>query len=195
MKFLLDPGHGGMAFEYYLTPGKRSPEIPPGIYEGVYNREICKLVENAVVLFVHNFDVETIASGPINIPLAARVKFANQIYKRDRNCALISIHCNASPKPGWSSANGFAVFHKRSQALAEIVHDSYNRNNVDIRSRGIKLANFTMVNRPLCPSVLLEMGFMTSAEEVALMQRPETKEAIVEALLGAMDNYTETMIE
>jgi N-acetylmuramoyl-L-alanine amidase len=74
MKWILDPGHGGMAFGHYMTPGKRSPQVPPGIYEGEFNRAIANSVHDGNYL-------ETIVTnpGPINISLKKRVSFVNSI--------------------------------------------------------------------------------------------------------------------
>lgn len=198
MKFLLDPGHGGDAFGHYFTPGKRSPKVPPGIYEGVYNRQICRMIEDAVPSG-SAFEVLTIAPGPINIPLASRVKFVNQCWRLEApNIALISIHCNALGFGKWLDAAGFTIFKPRTRTvkhdrLAQILHDEYNY-FLDIKSRGIKEANFTIIRGPICPAVLLETGFMTNKEEVEKLQRPETQKSIVTAIVTAMSKYTDFVV-
>lgn len=195
MKFLLDPGHGGLAFGHYLTPGKRSPEIPPGFYEGDVNRRICQLITER---HASNYEMLTIAPGPVNIPLAARVKFANQLYRREPNLALISIHCNASAKRGWSAPNGFVVFRQfgadsKTHKLAGVLHSYYNDLGI-FRSRGIKEANFAMIRGPKCPSVLLEMGFMTNKEDTRLLQDPHTQIRIAGAISDAMSAFADSVV-
>jgi len=197
MKFLLDPGHGGLAFGHYLTPGKRSPEIPPGIYEGAFNRRICRIVEFRAQEY-KQLDALSIAPGPANIPLKARVSFVNQLYRREKNLALISVHCNAAAARGWSTANGFTIFISRrasdkSKELAQILHERY-ADIVPIRSRGIKQKNFTMIHKTKCPAVLLEMGFMINRREVIKLQLQATQEKIVSAILAAMSEYTDYVL-
>jgi N-acetylmuramoyl-L-alanine amidase len=201
MKFLLDPGHGGLSFGHYLTPGKRSPEIPPGFYEGAYNRRICKLIEIEAQnsIYLHG-EVLTIAPGPVNIPLAARWKYVNHLWRIfDRELALISIHCNAIGFGKWRAANGFVVFKpkrprtQRDNQLAQLVHDHYQGLCL-FRDRGIKEANFTMIRRPLCPAVLLEMGFMTNRSDVEKLQQYDVQEDIARAVVGAMAEYSETVV-
>ena len=74
IKFLLDPGHGGVAFSHYLTPGKRSPEVPPGIFEGEFNRAVCGYLNNGEKFL-------SIVPGPIQVPLESRVGFVNKLAK------------------------------------------------------------------------------------------------------------------
>jgi N-acetylmuramoyl-L-alanine amidase len=195
MKFLLDPGHGGLAFGHYLTPGKRSPEIPPGFYEGDVNRKICNEITRRRGV---NFWAITINPGPVNIPLAARCKFANQLYRKDPNLALISIHCNAAAKKGWSASNGFVVFRQfgansKTHRLARLLHNYYNDLGI-FRSRGIKEANFAMIRKPKCPAVLLEMGFMTNLKDARKLQDPLTQVRIAGAIAAAMSAYAESVI-
>jgi len=201
MKFLIDPGHSGLAFGHYMTAGKRSPEIPPGLYEGEVNRKICK-----EILDRHHegYEVLNINPGPINIPLGARVKFINQLVKRlaPEPVALIDIHCNAAAKRGWSSANGFVVFKPRwrpwgglrreqSATLARMLHKHYT--GFGFYDRGIKQAGFKMIRAPKCPSVLLEMGFMTNKTDAQKLQDPMTQIRIAERISDTMAEFTEYM--
>jgi N-acetylmuramoyl-L-alanine amidase len=195
MKYLLDPGHGGLAFGHYLTPGKRSPEIPPGFYEGAVNRRICDLL---AARSATNFECLNINPGPVNIPLAARCQFANQLHKLEPNLALISIHCNAAAKRGWSAANGFAVFleygaDEKTRFLASLLHNYYDELGI-FKNRGIKEANFAMIRKPKCPAVLLEMGFMTNLEDARKLLDPLTQVRIAGAIAGAMSAFAESVI-
>ena len=201
MKFLLDPGHGGLSFGHYLTPGKRSPEVPPGIYEGAYNRLICSLIEDELEKYPReNIDVLTLAPGPVNIPLKARWRYINHMWRIfDRELALISIHCNAMGWGKWRVANGFVVFKPKTRCtdrhdrLAQIIHDHYDR-LVPFRSRGIKQANFTMLSRPICPSILLELGFMTNYDDVTKLKDPEVQNNIVKAIIHAMCDFAKSVV-
>jgi hypothetical protein len=94
-KYLFLAGHGGEVFGHYLTAGKRSPEIPPGIFEGIYNREICSLVVPALI--GSGIEAEFLNPGPYNIPQIERVNLVNDIHKRTGNqCILVVLHCNAA---------------------------------------------------------------------------------------------------
>ncbi len=190
MKWLLDPGHGGMTFGQYLTPGKRSPEVPPGIYEGEFNRAVCSLIQQR-----DPESIIVIAPGPINIPLASRVSYANQVVRRFKNehVALISIHANAARKKGWSDANGYRVFHsrkasKKSIILASMVESQmYACTPFDRRPR--KAVNHTITTKTKCPACLVECGFMTNKEDATLLADWGVQAQISDAIYRAMKDY------
>lgn len=198
MKYFLDPGHSGRAFGHYLTPGKRSPQIPPGFYEGVVNRQICKHITD---IKTDAYEVVNLAPGFINIPLRTRVQNVNQLVRRlgpDEPCALISIHCNASAKKGWSAANGFAVFMEfgadnKTRTLAGLVHSYYGRQGT-FKDRGIKQANFSIIKKVKCPAILVECGFMTNLDDARKLQDPLTQIRIARAIHDAMTDFVEIMM-
>lgn len=191
IKLLVDPGHGGMAFGHYLTPGKRSPQVPPGIYEGEFNRGVCAFLE--AMSDPNVMEVLNIAPGPINIPIASRVKYANQLSKKE-NCVLVSVHANAAGSPGWRSATGFGVFQSRSASTESKILAKHVFSKIGeaiswhIRPREIKEANFTMIHRTRCPAVLVECGFMTNKQDVEKLRQKwfqnKIAVAIYEAALG-----------
>lgn len=194
LSILLDSGHGGMAFEHYLTPGKQSPSVPPGIYEGEFNRRVCEELASyddpSSIRLLH------ITPGPINISLTKRVSFVNQFAKRTP-CALISIHANAAGSQGWSDGNGFVVFHsriasQRSRLLAGILEETYQKEFYGlIRSRGIKEANHTITTATHCPAVLLECGFMTNLKEAKYLKRRDTQKRIAWVVYQAIKQFNE----
>ncbi|NIV93759.1 hypothetical protein GWN42_13420 [candidate division KSB1 bacterium] len=196
MKWILDPGHGGLAFGQYLTPGKRSPEVPPGLYEGAFNRLISQGIATTLKA-LKGVEVAQTAIGPINIPLKNRVAFVNGLQKRVGNCVLISLHVNAAPGKGWSSARGFTIFKPRRQFphLIEKSHKLATLIESELRvadytsSRGIKEANFTIIQKVNCPAVLVEMGFMTNQMEVKALNDPAVQADIIGALVRAMIGF------
>ena len=108
--WLLDNGHGGMINGEYQTSGKRSPQIPPGVYEGVVNRQIVKRImeyadENGISycnLVPENQDIK----------LSERVNRAHKVAKSYPNSVYVSVHCNAFGST-WNNANGIETFFYR----------------------------------------------------------------------------------
>lgn len=184
MKWIIDCGHGGVAFGVYLTTGKQSPEVPPGVYEGEYNRLIG--TELASALRASGIDACCINSGPVNARETEKADAANRIAKVHGDCVYLALHCNASPSKGWSSANGTACFHvpKRilqsgfvsrkdyatEKKLATRFVNNFSMSN-DLENRGVKEANFYILRAVKMPAVLLEMFFMTCKEETEDMAR------------------------
>lgn len=213
MIWLLDPGHGGMAFDEYLNPGKRSPEVPPGIFEGQFNRRVCDQVQAKYETAIRNNPYKSkdtrrvlnIAPGPINIPLTkkrkqggqCRVEFVNDVYRRFKPepIALISVHANAAGKSGWSDANGFVIFtsrnaSKNSRKLSSFVAEHMGKiPDLSARGTGEKQANFTIIHKTRCPAILVECGFMTNKEEAAFLASFNGVSQISKAIYDGMLEY------
>ncbi len=190
MRFVLDAGHGGIAFGHYMTRGKRSPEVPPGIYEGEFNRDICARVG---LLYGESSCVLT-APGALNPPLKSRVDFVNTLQKHFGDVVLISIHANADGLgKDWTGARGHVVFtHKNrpdagSDRLASLISGELAALNYT-RNRGVKKAAFSVLN-VRCPAVLVECGFMTNSEDVATLANAVEREMIAAAIVDAMRDF------
>jgi len=165
MIWLFDNGHNGMVGARYLTSGKRSPDVIPGmgIFEGEFNRDITKRVVGELRL-EHDIDAYDLVPESCGVPLRERCKRANMWPPR--NARLISIHANADGRDGkWTDANGLTVFHypgsKTGRALAQLAHDELME-HCNIKSRGLKTARFAMLRRTRMPAILVEHGFMTN---------------------------------
>jgi N-acetylmuramoyl-L-alanine amidase len=180
-------GHSGVAFGHQLTADKRSPEVPPGILEGEFNRDICRRVvemepKNRLAL----------NPGVYNIPQRERVELVNSIQwrlrreKPQRQGVLIVVHANASPEPGWSGANGFRVFHSsnassHSRKLAAML-SALMRRSTRLTEREIMTRNLTVLYRTSCPAVLIECGFMTHLWDAKYLASEEGRDQISTAI-------------
>jgi len=171
-KLLLDAGHSGTTFGHYWTPGKRSPHIPPGFFEGDMNREICESAAWSLneACFLN--------PGPYPIALKDRVAFANRINKKEKS-VLLSVHCNAAGNgKTWNKANGFTVFvHPRASQTSKDFADHlsyFMQEETILKNRGIKTARFKILSVD-CPAVLLECGFMTNKKDVDYLSKIDGK--------------------
>ena len=195
--WILDPGHGGLGpGGEYLTPGKRSPHVPPGIYEGELNRQVAALVVGKLYN-VESPVTSTITNpGPVNAGLRARVEYIRGLQKARNNCVVISIHANAAGNAKrWYPANGAVVFHNRydkkgkhlAQWMIESL-DTWTTLNVD---RGVKTANFRLLSCAAAgvPSVLVECGFMTNEADAELMASYMGRESIAKAISDVIQNF------
>lgn len=172
--YLLLAGHSGIVRwngqEHYLTAGKRSPEVGPGvgIYEGEFNRLVCQNIQNLT-----SVDTCFLNPGVENMSQANRVKLVNSIdYLTGRKCILLVVHANADGHGKWTNANGFATFHARqssvrSRQLASIIDDQFS--GAWQKSRGIIQRNFDVLRKTTSPAVLFECAFMTNRKEAAFM--------------------------
>lgn len=180
MNFLIDCGHGGVAFGQYLTAGKQAfttGEQKP-LYEGEFNRRVAGYIE--AIAHCGRHAIEVLNPGPINVKLKERIAYINTLYERlEGALAVISVHANAdgkaSAKTPWTAAGGHTVFiAKKASAVSEIMADLIslhldNSRDLTLRNRGVKRANFAILKKVSCPSVLVECGFMTNFDDYRMM--------------------------
>lgn len=183
--FLLDPGHGGIINGKYVTPGKRSPEIPPGVYEGVVNRKIVARLINYCE--DNKISYANIVPELEDISLGERTRRANKISSLYKQSIYTSVHCNAVGKV-WNDANGIETFvhtNGQNKSIAEFFQNSMIQ-ETNARDRGVKMANFFVLRRTTMPSVLLECGFMTNLKEAKLLATDEYVDKLAYSIARAM---------
>lgn len=202
MHVFLDAGHGGMINKVYQTAGKRSPQWTdlPQLFEGVQNREIIKLIK--VKLQALNIKFTDVVDSEKDISLKARVAKANSIYTKDKTGIYVSIHADAAGNGLVDyPATGISVFtspgQTRSDLLATEVFmalDTVLGNVTKKRTDKVdgdpdKEAHFYVLTATTCPSILIELGFMTNRKECELMQTDKWKEDCATAIVAGIINY------
>lgn len=174
IKIGLDAGHG------LHTPGKQTPD---GIKEWTLNDAVCDKIQQRL----KDYDCEIIRTdhneGQIDEPLSQRV---NE-YVKAGVAAFVSIHHNAYTSK-WNTATGLEVYTDRKPLaadtkLAKIVYDNLIK-YVKLRGRGIKQANFAVINQNKVPAILVEGGFMDSTIDYKVIVSQE-----------GQDNYARAVAE
>jgi len=191
--WLFDPGHDGLGpGGEYLNLGKQSPEVPPGIYEGPFNRTLAQTIADTCIY--RGILGQVIAPGPINISLSERVDYANAIHDLRGNCIYLSIHANAMDG-GWGEAEGSVAFHypgsTTGEALAASIVESLDI-CTPLASRGVKTSSgLYVLNNTTMPAVLAEVAFMTNKTEAAYMDSYNGKVQIVDAFMRTIMKFEE----
>ena len=148
----LDAGHG------LKTSGKQTPD---GIKEWTLNDK----VRDKVVSMLKDYDVEFIFpdnnEGATDEGLTSR----RTMYVNKGVAAAVSIHHNAYTGK-WNNATGVEVFTdnnatSKDKALAEAIYKRLVA-NTGLKGRGIKQADWTVIDQDKIPAVLVEGGFMDS---------------------------------
>ena len=147
----LDAGHG------IDTAGKRSPDGSLVEYE--FNRDVANRIED--ILIRHDVEVMSCYSDT-DTPLTQRCQMAN-MFNADY---FVSIHANAYGET-WNDANGWEIYvvskGGKAEELAKKIH-KYSQ-ELELKDRGIKTANFTVLTDTDMPAILIEHGFYTNKEE------------------------------
>jgi N-acetylmuramoyl-L-alanine amidase len=78
----------------------------------------------------------------------------------------------------------------RSQALAQMLQIEMGR-SLPMTNRGAKEANIEFLKGLAMPAVLVEIGFLTNAQEAAVLSDPSYPEALAGSIAAAVERFCE----
>ena len=173
---IIDPGHGG--------------RDPGAVRNGIRESDLNMLVTNKLLQLIEAdgfMRAYTTRNSDVHVGLADRAHFGNGIGD-----IFVSIHHNA--------ASGTHV-HGIETYFRESTHDAFrlltSRNLADImhrhllitlgsNDREVRSANFAVLRYSTIPAVLLELGFMSNAQEFARINTPEFQWQAAWAIYNAL---------
>ncbi len=173
MVVVIDPGHGGR------DPGA------VGI-GGLQEKQINTTISNRVQqqLQAAGITVLMTRSSDVFVDLDARAQYANRAGAN----LFVSIHANAisMSRP---EVNGLETYYFSSgERLARSIHNAVLR-NVSMRDRGVRTARFYVLRYTTMPSVLVETGFVTGAEDAARFRDPAAVNRIADGIARGILDY------
>jgi N-acetylmuramoyl-L-alanine amidase CwlD len=165
----VDPGHGG--------------QDPGGMANGVVEKEICLAVSLLLQRRLEMSGAKVIMTRTTDVypTLDERCELAN----RNRAHMFVSVHANIAPND--SSVQGFEVFYKGGSAggerLARDIIAAMDR-AIDSPNRGAKVdpRGLRVLEHTTMPAVLVELGFMSNAQEARRLNHPAYQRILAEAL-------------
>ncbi len=194
---MLDPGHGGD------DSGAVSPKTRQQEKELVLDltRRVAAILTRAPVHVVFSRDTD------FSLPLDLRITLA---ANAPADC-LVSIHANFAanaqavgietylvPAAGFqSTASGNTTpevapgnrFDGANFALAYAVHSRLHA--LGIPDRGIKRARYHVLRNAPCPAILVEVGFLSHAEEAARLASDSHRQRLADAIAAGIRDYAE----
>lgn len=178
-KIALDAGHG------LKTSGKQTPD---GIKEWTLNDK----VRDKVVYMLKDYDVEFVFpdnnEGNVDEGLAAR----RTMYINEKVDAAVSIHHNAYTGT-WNSATGVEVYTDKNPIAGDksLANAIYTRlvANTGLKGRGIKAANWAVINQNTIPAVLVEGGFMDSENDYKIITSDDGQTAYAKAVAEGLIEF------
>ena len=170
---IIDPGHGGQ------DPGT----IGIG---GVQEKNVVLPIswDVAEELRKQGIEVRMTRDRDYFISLEGRTDLANKI---DADL-FVSIHANAInlSRP---DVNGLETYYYKSgRRLAEIIHWNI-LNTVNIKNRNIRRARFYVLRHSTMPAVLVEVGFLTGAEDASRLKNPSHRRQMAKAIARGIVQY------
>lgn len=176
---VIDPGHGG------IDSGAVGVNV-------TYEKDVVLKVAKAILklnksLFDNELDIYLTRYNDTLISLSDR----SQLAKTLKADVFVSLHCNASGK----KSRGIEVYvhhSKNKKAIAlgfSILNESTQK--LGFEKRGVKFANFQVLRETIsyCSSILVEMGFMTNADEADYFLKSKNTRAMALAFLMGFWNY------
>ena len=179
IKIALDAGHG------LNTAGKQTPD---GIKEWSLNDK----VRDKVVSILSAYDVEIIHTdnneGNVDETLSSRLsKYLNAGVN-----AFVSIHHNAF-SGNWNGATGVEVYTDKNPTakdtqLATLIYNKMVA-YTGLKGRGIKKANFYVINQNKLPAILVEGGFMDGTNDYKVITSEAGQDAYARAVAEGLIEF------
>lgn len=189
MNVLLDPGHGG------FDPGA----CANGMRECDYVLEAARYLMNYLRVKGHFAHMTRGADAALGNDKAADLAMRCQIEHSWKPDLFLSLHCNAV---GNQIAKGFEVWTSIGETKADryaehIVNEFHRAFPLRLLRRDFadgdqdKESNFYVLKNTHCPALLVELGFLTNAEEAAWLKANQIQ--IVKALAAGIDKIAEVV--
>lgn len=175
-KIVIDAGHGGGA------PGNVTKS--PLVHEKTLNMQVVTLLKSK--LESAGYEVMLTRDGDYDVSLKDRYNNSNE-WDAD---LFISIHHNSA---GANAApSGIETLHYNSRDNKEIatyIQDELIR-NTGAKNRGTKVrTDLAVLNGTKMPAVLVELGFMTNASELAKNMDSTYQNTLAESILAGVNKY------
>jgi N-acetylmuramoyl-L-alanine amidase len=170
---VVDPGHGGPDPGAIGIGGLREVDVVMPISLRV-----------ADILRREGIEAVLTREDDRDLGLEPRVQIANRLNAT----IFVSIHANAISlsRP---DVNGLETYYFSSgKALADTIHRSILE-MTGVRDRRVRQARFYVLRRTSMPSVLVEVGFVTGAEDAPRLRDPAFQNRMAEAIARGIIQY------
>jgi len=171
---VIDPGHGGRDPGAVGIGGLRESGIVIDI-----SQQVADLLEQQGV------QVRMTRTTDVEVDLAPRVNMANQANAT----VFVSIHANAisMSRP---EVNGVETFYFSSgRSLSDSIQRSILEAIPEMNDRRVRRANFYVLRNTRMPAALVEVGFVTGAEDAARLRDPAFRSRMAAAIARGILRY------
>ena len=176
---VIDPGHGGSDSGALGINGIQEKDVVLQIA-----KEMVKLNKK---LFSNTYEIYLTRYMDTLISLKDRGVLAKKLQAD----IFISLHCNHSSNP---NARGIEVYvANNGNQIRQSIFLAYQlqkglRAQIGYKSRGVKFANFQVLRETVdyCPSILLELGFLSNWNETNYLNAVENLMVIARSILSSL---------
>lgn len=171
---VIDPGHGGRDPGAVGIGGLQESGIVIDI-----SQQVADLLEQQGV------QVRMTRTTDVEVDLAPRVNMANQANAT----VFVSIHANAISlsRP---EVNGVETFYYSSgRGLADSIQSSILEAIPEMNDRRVRQANFYILRNTRMPAALVEVGFVTGADDAPRLRDPAFRSRMAAAIARGILRY------
>jgi len=183
---MLDPGHGGLSMTGTAISSESISEAEVTMSVAEKTRQILTSMGATVVL---TRNTET------SLTLNDRVK----ICEEQQPDIFVSLHCDGTDNKAEAGTHTF-YYRPYSQPLANAIHTELVHHyttyiytdadkNMDIVNKKIKYYPYFVTRVDTCPSVLVELGFMSNAVESSVLIDENCQYWLADAVANGIVNY------
>jgi len=186
---VIDAGHGG----------KDSGAVNPvyGVTEKEVNLAVATYMETELKLYHPYIKTFMSRETDVFVGLKNRCIKANSIIQdgiAESADLFLSIHTNAREVKGKYGIE-IETYHckgsEKGKRFAEAIQEALvsSDNSIPTIDRGVKTAGFYVLRHTIMPAVLVELGFLTDAEECIYLSSPRNQKIMGQVLADALSGF------
>ena len=173
IRIVLDPGHGGR-------------DIGASGQKGTIEKDITLKTAIKIKSGLEQVgaDVKITRDGDNYTSLDDRVEMAAK-HQAD---LFISIHYDAFETNDVHGMTSY-YYRKEDQKIAEYIHQQIFKVDISTRNRGVSFGDYYVLRENKVPAVLLELGYLSNAEDEALINTDDFQNKVTTGIVEGVIRY------
>lgn len=170
---VIDPGHGG--------------KDPGAVAGDIYEKDLASQTADNVAQTLRDKGATVISTrtGDYYVSLDDRVRISQEYNTH----AFVSLHYDAFPVNFIHGVSTY--FHSTAdRALADAMQPALS-SGLQLHNRGVMQGNYRVLRNNPAPSVILELGFMSNPNDLAIIQTEDYHNSVADAVADGLKNYFE----
>lgn len=186
-KVVIDPGHGGVDPGVIgVNTGTKESELNLYLSKSLYQCFQAQGITAVMTRTADNGLYGTLSKGFKNRDLKRRVDICKEVNAD----IFISVHMN---KYSDKSRRGAQVFYpagnEESKALAKYIQDQLNGLAESTRECSPLAGDYYVLNNAVCPSVIVECGFLSNPEDENLLLNKDYRESLAHGIFYGVISF------
>jgi len=192
VQVVLDPGHGGRDPGKVGTDGTSEKDINLSIAKKVKAR----LEENDITVIMTREKDSGLYSEDTDNKKAEDLKERVNLINETQPALTVSIHQNSYSDVSVKGAQVFYYSHSKvSKAIADTMQEALRAADEDNTRQAKADATYYLLKKTEVPTIIVECGFLSNAEDTARLNDEEYQDAMAAAICDGIIEALETMEE